>query len=302
MREILDELLLVSRARQLVIEPSRGQIDEAVDNMRQRLGFESETAFARALATSDMTMTAYRERTARQIKAREVIQREVDPRVTVEDEWLQRYYREHPDEFRVPARARLRELVLPEEKIAGADAMRLAADLRAALAGGEEMAAAVARLGGDRVVGPVDMGWVQPGELAGPLDAAVWSLPPGALSEPVAARGGLHLVEVLERVESTMRPYVDVKGEIEAKEKDRRHDEVMRTYLAELEKKAYLVEQIPPEASGFRETGVAEQADPLAAFAPRRVEVPAATSAPEMERIPEAPRSEPPATPEPPLR
>jgi parvulin-like peptidyl-prolyl isomerase len=288
MREILDELLLLSRARQLVIEPGPAEIDEAMDATRQRMGIPNDEAFVKALEASKMTLAEYRDRTSRSIKANQVIQREVNPLVIVQDDWLQRYYREHPEEFRVPARARLRALVIPTDKISAEAAQQLAGEIRAALAAGEEMGAAATRLRGDdldRVVGPVDLGWVEPGELAKELDAVVWALPPGALSAPTQARGGLHLVEVLERVESTMKPYVEVKPEIEGREKEKRRDEALRKYLGDLEKNAYLVEKIPAEAAGFREAEASGDSDPLAAFAPRREapeqKPPAIESAPE---------------------
>ena len=52
----------------------------------------------------------------------------------------------------------------------------------------------------------------------------------------------------------------------------------MRTYLADLEERAYLVENTPPEAVGYREVTRDTGNDPLAAFAPKRA--PAATPAP----------------------
>ena len=42
MREILDEMLLLSRARQLVIEPSRAELDEAMDSTRNPMGLTAE--------------------------------------------------------------------------------------------------------------------------------------------------------------------------------------------------------------------------------------------------------------------
>ena len=275
MREILDELLLLSRARQLVIEPSRSEIDEAIDSTRQRMGLPNEAAFENALRAANMTFDDYRDRTTRSLKTSQVIQREVHPKVEIEDEWIQRYFREHPDEFRVPARIRVRELVLPGDQVSGEAARDLAAAIRAALAGGEGMAEAAARLGADRIVGPVELGWVEPGELAPALDAAVWALPPGGLSPPIDARGGLHLVEVLERAESSIKPYSEVKAEIESNERNRRYDDVLKKFLGDLEKSAFLAENIPAEAAGFRDVNAAEESDPLAVFAPRREERPA---------------------------
>ena len=282
MREILDELLLLSRARQLVIEPSRGEIDEAIDSTRQRMGIPDEATFEAALRNANMTIEDYRDRTSRSIKANQVIQREVNPKINVEDEFLQRYYREHPDEFRIPARVRVRELVVPSEGAPGPETRAAAEALRQAIVDGETMEAAAERLGSDRVTGPVDLGWVEPGELAPGLDTAVWALPQGGLSAAVEGRGGLHLLEVEERVESSLKPYTEVKPEIEARERERRHDEVLKKYLGDLERSAYIVEHIPAEAEGFREAEAPDENDPLSAFAPKRE---ASSSPPPMEPI-----------------
>ncbi len=278
MREILDELLLLSRARQLIIEPSRSEIDEAVDSTRNRMGLPTEAAFLEALKGAGMTMDDFRDRTARSFRVNEVIQREVRSKIVVDDEWLQRTYREHQEDFRVPARVKVQEIVIAADKLAGEEARKVAESMRLALAGGETMADVVARLGGGDATGPVDLGWVEKGELAPALEAAVAGLVAGAVSSPVEARGGLHLLQVVERAESKIRPFSEVKDELVAKEQERRFEEAMRTYLADLEKKAYLVENTPPEAVGYREISSASDNDPLAAFAPKRAPAAAAKS------------------------
>jgi parvulin-like peptidyl-prolyl isomerase len=233
-----------------------------------------------------MTMEDFRNRTARSIRVNEVIQREVRSKIAVDDEWLQRAYRERQEEFRVPARAKVQEIVIPAEKLSGESARKVAESMRAALAGGEAMADVVARLGGGDVTGPVDLGWVEKGELAPALEATVAGLIAGAVSSPVEARGGLHLLQVVERAESTIRPFSEIREELAGREQNRRFEEAMRTYLSDLEQKAYLVENTPPEAAGYREVTRDNAADPLAAFAPKREPAagappaPGATSAP----------------------
>ena len=275
MREILDEMLLLSRARQLIIEPSKAELDDAMDATRNRMNLTTEAAFANALKSSGMSLADFRERTSRSIRVNAVIQREVRSKVEVDDEWLQRAYRERQEEFRIPAKAKVLEIVIPADKLSGAKAREVAEAMRAALAGGEAMADVVARLGGGDATGPVDLGWVQAGELAPALEAAVAGLVAGAVSSPVEARGGLHLLQVLERTESTIRPFSEVKDEIGAKEQNRLFEEKMRTYLADLEDHAYLVENTPAEAVGYREVPRENANDPLAAFAPKRAPKPA---------------------------
>lgn len=293
MREILDELLLVARARQLSIEPTGPEIDEAIERTRQRMGLPTEEAFRRALEAAGMTLADYRERTSRSIKTQQVIQREVHPRAAVDDEWAWRYYRDHPAEFRIPAKVKVQEIVVSREKLADADARQLAETVRGAVAGGETMQAAVERLASDALSGPIDLGWVERGELAPALDGAVWGLAIGAVSSPVEARGGLHLLQVVERTEEGARPFEEVKEALLEREREVRFDEELRKYLGELERSAYLVENIPPDAAGFRDVTAPEEKDPLAAFAPHRASKPAAPA--QMEARPEGAPTSPPA-------
>ncbi|MEO8197332.1 MAG: hypothetical protein ABI689_11470, partial [Thermoanaerobaculia bacterium] len=148
MREILDEMLLLSRARQLIIEPSKSELEEAMDATRNRMNLATEAAFANALKSSGMSLADFRERTSRSIRVNAVIQREVRSKVEVDDEWLQRAYRERQEEFRIPAKVKVQEIVIPADKLSGEKAREVAEAMRAALAGGEAMADVVARLGG----------------------------------------------------------------------------------------------------------------------------------------------------------
>lgn len=276
MREILDEMLLLSRARQLIIEPSKSELEEAMDATRNRMNLTTEAQFESALKSAGMNLADFRERTSRSIRVNAVIQREVRAMVEVDDEWLQRAYRERQDEFRIPAKSKVQEIVIPTEKLSGDKAREVAEAMRTALAAGESMADVVARLGGGDATGPVDLGWVEAGELAPALEAAVAGLVPGAVSSPVEARGGLHLLQVLERTESTIRPFSEVRDELGASEQSKRFEEKMRAYLADLEARAYLLENTPPEAVGYREVARENPNDPLAAFAPKRAPKPAA--------------------------
>ena len=275
MREILDEMLLLSRARQLIIEPSKAELDTAMDETRNRMGLATEESFLNALRAAGMSLADFRERTSRSIRVNGVIQREVRSKVEVDDESLQRVYRESQEQFRIPAKAKVQEIVIPAEKLSGESAREVAEAMRGALAGGEAMADVVARLGGGDATGPVDLGWVEAGELAPALEAAVAGLVAGAVSSPVEARGGLHILQVLERTESSIRPYSEVKDQLGAAEQSKRFEAQMRDYLADLENKAYLVENTPPEAVGYREVTREADNDPLAAFAPKRAPAPA---------------------------
>jgi parvulin-like peptidyl-prolyl isomerase len=254
-RDLYQELLLESRAQQLGVEVSRSQIDAAIETTKQNLGLKTDEEFRAALAQSGMTEEVLRSSMEKQIRLREVMNREVRTRINLEEEDLRRYYRKNIEQFRQPEQVHLREVVVLEqgglptaEERAGA-----AAQIRQAVAGGKSLADAIAELQPKGVTSNViDLGWVTPGDLDAGLEAAAWKLAPGALSEPVAGRGGLHLLQVVERRESRLPAFAEVSEQIQAREQERVYSEEFTKYLSELEKKSLIVAEPPQEAADFR--------------------------------------------------
>ena len=66
------------------------------------------------------------------------------------------------------------------------------------------------------------------------------------------ARGGLHLVQVIDRRESRVPPFSEVQAAIQAKEQERVFRLEIAKYMVELEKKSLVVANPPAEAANFR--------------------------------------------------
>jgi len=176
--------------------------------------------------------------------------------------------------------------------------MVIAQDLLRALRGGESMKAIADRVGSDAVAGPIDLGWVRAGELAPELDVVVQGLAAGGFSEPVTVRSGIHLVALREIQPAGLQPFDEVKETLRVEESRRLFEDKTRKFLEDLERKAYLVESVPPEAEGFR-TAVLENpeaAGALGDFAPESARGEGATppAAPEAAPTPESPAAPPP--------
>lgn len=265
LRDLFEELLILSRADQLGILPTEAEVEEAMLRMRESLGIATEEQFQAALAQSGMTLADLREQTRRNLLMRGVMGREVQPRVEIKEEDLRRYYLDHPDEFRMAEQVRLREAVVLEESGLSADEMLRAADaIRREFAAGKTLEEAVAAQPRPEVATVVELGWVGPGDLDSNLASAISDLEPGELSVPAAGRGGLHLVEVLDRTPSQLRSYDEVVAEIQARERDRLFQQELQEYLDELREKSYIVAEPPPGAAGFlASTGVARPSDTL---------------------------------------
>jgi peptidyl-prolyl cis-trans isomerase SurA len=243
LRSLFDELLILTRADQLGLSVSDLELEQEVQAAMTRFGLSNEQEMRAALAQSGLTLDQYRANLRNQTLWREVTQQELYPRIDVGEQELRALYRERAEEFAVPEQRRLREVVVLEEGGLPPDQRAsLAGELRAAWAAGgdpEELVAAARAEHGEQALTLLDVGWVGPGDLAPELERAVWAQPPGDVSEPITARGGLHLAQVLEVREQSQRPFEEVRDALLSRERSQRFEQELEKYLEELEEKAY---------------------------------------------------------------
>lgn len=258
-RDLYEEIILLSRADQLDIRVPEDRLDELMAQIREDMGVPDEESMEIALAQTGMSREEFRERWRQNLRMREVVAREVTAEIRPEltSEALRRVYREHPEQFRVPARVRVREVVvLDDSSLASGERQDLAREIRTLLAESEDDAAreAVAEHAeAGTTSGIINHGWVEPGELSSALDQVVFELAEGEVSEPIPARGGLHVLQVVERTEPTVRPFSEVEDQIRQREFARLQAERMREYMDEREETSYIRIEPPPEAAGFRQ-------------------------------------------------
>lgn len=269
MREIFEELLVLSRAQQLRIEATPAKVDRAVDQARRRFGIESDEELAAAIAQSGGTLEEFRARLARNILFSEVVQREVSPKVAIDDEEVARYWREHPDEFAVPERRRVQEAVVRQDgALSAAEQAALAARLRDAVIGGRSVADAVAAAAAAADALVLDHEWIERGTLDAALEAAVWELDAGGVAGPLPARGGLHVLHLLEIRPPSQQPLEQVRPQILARMQEAEFEKRSTAFLDELAHTALIVERLPEDAVGYR-TAEAGERDPVRALLQR---------------------------------
>ena len=252
MKELFDENLLLSRADQLGLRADEADIRSSIERTKASFGISSEEEFDRALAGNGMTQESFRADVEKNLLIRQVMGREVYSQVGVEEEDIRRYYQQNSDDFRQPARRRLREVVVLETMQDADERLRLATELRGLILAGEGDEQIESRESEGVTTGWIDLGWVDVGDLDPQLEEALNGLSPGSVSEPTLARGGLHVIQTVEQEESRLRPFQDVSAEIEARLSDERFEEQMDGYMRELETSAYIESDPPPEAAGFR--------------------------------------------------
>ncbi len=294
-KNLYEDLLLQSRADQLNISATEPEVDAAVQQMRESFNITSDEQFRGALAQSGMTEKDLRENLRKNLRVRELIGREVQGKIKLEEDDLRRYYQKNVDLFRVPEQVHLREAVILSEKTSSAtERAKVASQIRASVAAGQSLTDA-AKPFEDQGLGSavVDLGWLAQSDLDPGIVQAAWSLAPGASSEPTEGRGGTHLLQMVERRPSYVRPFPEVQAEIEARERNRLFKDRFAQYEQELEKDSLIVARPPAEAAEYRQLIGVPPEDPLeAADAPARVPA-AAAPTPESPASPTSPLAPP---------
>ena len=291
--EMYEELLLLSRADQMIVTVSDAELEGAVGQTRERMGLGDDAQFQQALAASNITEQQLRDRLRKNLMVQEVIGREVQPRVKIDEEELRKVWRDDQESFAVPEAVHLSDVVVLEEGRAAAEVAATAREVRAEILAGTPVADVARRFAAaGKTTEVVDLGWVERGDLDPAIAEAAWALEPGGVSQPVAGRGGLHVLQLVERRAAAVRPFEEVKEAIEARERQMRMGEVYRDYLEEIEGRSYVHMQLPPEAEGFR--GLDEDAPEEAAVddAPALDDVPPAPPAEETLEAPAVPPAE----------
>jgi parvulin-like peptidyl-prolyl isomerase len=126
-----------------------------------------------------------------------------DSEFPVEERDVAAYYRDHQDEFEVPARATVKYAVIDKTPTA-ADSVasrERAVALRQSLRDGADFGELARTESGDQATAPRggEMGVVPKGREIGAVDSALFAGPTGLLDAPVQSPFGFHVIDVMER-------------------------------------------------------------------------------------------------------
>jgi len=207
--EVVNEMLLVSRAKELGYKMTDEDFSRVVTRIREENKIESDEAFQAALKQEGMTMQDLRDSLERQMLIARVQQQEVMAKVGITEEEARKYHAEHLDEFTLPGAVTLREILvgvpqdekgvnvgLEEEAREKAEAARKRAlDGEAFEQVAAEVSTSATRANGG-LVGPLD-----PSELSQSLQDMLKTMKPGDISEARRVPAGFQIVKL-----ETMEP------------------------------------------------------------------------------------------------
>lgn len=247
----IDELIVVQRGRELGMRMSDAVFKDYVENIKKENQFD-DAMFKQALAQQGLTMEQLRPRIEKVYLRQGVLQRDVQPRISITEEEARQYYRAHQNEFMKPTMITVREIsvLVPSEARSGEQVVNAAVDeaalekvksARARALKGEDFAALVAEMsqsgskanGG--LIGPLNLN-----ELAEGLQKVLGPLKTGDIAEPIRTPVGYQLLKVELKEEATVLPFEAVRNEVSNKVQQERGQVEMLKFVESLRAQAII--------------------------------------------------------------
>lgn len=255
-QKILDEMIadrLVSEEAALLgLNVSEREVDSEVSRIKRENNLD-DASFRKQLAAQGMDEKMLRDQLRRIRLRQKVTEVRVQPRVSVSDGEVRKYY---DDNFKNDFKVRVRMLSKKFPKAAStAEIAKLQVklrELRARAEAGEDFGeiAKVESEGSNPTQGG-DIGWIMRGDVAEEIEALAFTLEKGQISEPFRLGDGVHLLQVTDKEPLPPKAFAEVEDRIRGVLMGRAGEKEYSRWVSELRAKSFIEIRldgpVPPE-------------------------------------------------------
>jgi len=243
LRGLIDQSLMVQRAKDMGISVESDLV-KRLDDVRKQNNLGSIDDLEKAVEGSGLPWEDYKTQIRNGMLTQEVIRREVGSHINIPNEEVKTYYDAHPQEFTRPEQVDLSEIFLSTEGKSPEEiesTQRKAEDLLARVKKGDDFNEIAKRYseGSTKDQGG-DLGSFKTGVLAPQLDAIVFKLEKGQITDVIQTKTGFEILKVNAHFQAGLQPLDKVENEVMNKLYLEKMQPTMRTYLGELREESYV--------------------------------------------------------------
>lgn len=240
--KLIDKKLIEQKIRELNIKVGEEEVRQAIEDVKKQNNLSQENLVA-ALAGQGLTFDAYRTQLREQLERLRLVSQEVRAKIQVSEKEMLDYYGANPAKFGAEELFRARHIFLKIPKKASAeDIERIRVKAEAVLKearGGVDFAELAKKYSEDPSAKEGgELGTFHRGEMLPELDAAVMQLQPGEVSGLIVTASGFDIIKLEQRFTGSVKPFANVKGEIEELLYKKKSEERFNQWLDELHKGA----------------------------------------------------------------
>ena len=244
LRGMIDQSLMVQRAKDMGISVE-ADLAKRLDEVRQQNGLATLDDLKKGVEASGLSWEDYKTTIRNGLLQKELVRREVSSQVEISSDEVKQYYEAHLQEFTLPERVVLSEISLSTEgkSLEEFAAVRSKAEgLRTSVLNGDDFSQ-VAQLysQGSTAKEGGGLGTFKKGELSPQLEAVVFQMSKGQISEVIQTRTGFEFLKVEDHLQVEVQPMSKVEPDIRNIIHAQKMQPRMRDYLAELREQSYII-------------------------------------------------------------
>jgi parvulin-like peptidyl-prolyl isomerase len=215
---MIEQELLKQAAEREGIEGDDAEVDKKVEELRAI--FDRDDQFRMKLEGDGFTEESFRRHVDRMAAAKIYLDRVRADSADVSDGELERFYAENEDRLTLPARVRVRHILLKWKPMGTQnDRAAIREQMQPILErarSGEDFTALVAEFSEDFATksNGGDTGFFGPGEMVPEFEQAAYTLEVGEVSDPVNTVFGVHILKLEERQEPRLLPLDEVREQL----------------------------------------------------------------------------------------
>jgi peptidyl-prolyl cis-trans isomerase SurA len=243
--EMVNEELIVQAAEQAKIEVDSSEVQAALDQIKEENKLD-DASLQQALSAQGYTLSNYKTDLRRQLLRLRAINQLVAPKVTITDEDIRARYDQMQRRSEQVSAVRISDILIKlpdhptEQQIADAKAKASMALDR--VKGGEDFAVVAKELSDDdsTKASGGELGWFERGSVNPDWEGIVFAMDKDEVRGPVNGPQGLYVLKVTEVKKSDLKPYPEMKEQLNRELRRREMEKQTQTWIEELRKKAYI--------------------------------------------------------------
>jgi peptidyl-prolyl cis-trans isomerase SurA len=244
LRGLIDQVLMVQRAKDMGISVE-SDLTKRLDEVRQQNGLATLGDLQKGVEASGLAWEGYKTTIRNSLLQKEVVRREVGSHLDVSSDEVKQYYEAHTQEFALPERVVLSEISLSTEGKSQEEfaAVRSKAEgLRTSVLNGDDFhQVATLYSEGRTAKDGGDLGTFKKGELAPQIEAIVFPMSKGQITDVIQTRAGFEFLKVEDHLQAELQPMDKVETGIRNTLDAQKMQPRMREYLAALREQSYVI-------------------------------------------------------------
>ena len=232
--DMIREVILLQRAEILGLELDK-VYQQALSQLKEQQGIKTNEDLESLLKQEGITKQELRETLLRFNVPDIMVNLEVRDKISIKDQEVTDYFEKHREDFRIEESFTVQEIVLTQEGRTPEELTRLGATVMEESKAGTPFNELVVKYSQapsrfkDGMMGPLKRG-----DLSSEIESAALVLQPGAVSEPISTKAGLHIIRLESHTLAKEPNLTDARAHITSKLKQEKFVAALTGYFKNL--------------------------------------------------------------------